>query len=102
MKGEYTSRYVGDSMPKKPYRRKFVLRDRKPFEIYWHEILIALFIIFMLVMLAVNYVSLREPSEHAKVKPVEIDIDASVSGNETIMKLDVVGGLNPIYLNSGL
>ncbi|NTV23924.1 MAG: hypothetical protein HGA85_06160 [Nanoarchaeota archaeon] len=101
MKGEYTGKYIGDNMPRKPYKRKFVLRERKPFELYWHEILIALFIIFMLFMLLVNYISTRDYVPQTS-KPVEIDIDASVGANETMEAAYLVQGLNLIYLNSQL
>lgn len=54
---EFTKRYIGQIHPKKQYRRGIYLRKRRPFELFWSEILFAIVIILFLVMLAINYQS---------------------------------------------
>ena len=54
---EQIKEYVEEDFPKKTYvrRRRIIFRKRKPFEIFFSEILIAGFIIFMLFMVLINY-----------------------------------------------
>jgi hypothetical protein len=48
----YTHTYIKESFPKRP--RRIYLRRRRPFELFWWEIIFAFCLIFMLLMLFVN------------------------------------------------
>jgi hypothetical protein len=73
-----TKKYLHESFPRKIYHRGIVIRPRRPFEIFWQEILFTLFIIFVLIMLAVNYVSNQNYVRQNTTQETERVIDVGV------------------------
>ncbi len=78
---EYMPQYIKESFPKK--RQRIYIRERRPFEIFWSEILIMLFIIFMLVMIFMNYMSNLEYQATKTTEEKEIsEIDVGIGINK--------------------
>ena len=80
---ELTRKYIAEGFPRKQYIRKkrVYIRDRRDFEIFLHEIIVAIFIIFMMIMLFVNYVHNKnyvpeQIPEHEKRAEIDVDIDS--------------------------
>jgi hypothetical protein len=73
-----TKKYLHESFPRRSYHRGIVIRPRKPFEIFWQEILFTLFIIFVLIMLTVNYVSNQNYVRQNVTQKPENVVDVSV------------------------
>jgi hypothetical protein len=73
-----TKKYLHESFPARIYNRGIVIRPRKPFEIFWQEILFTLFIIFVLIMLTVNYVSNQSYVRQNITQKTERVIDVGV------------------------
>jgi hypothetical protein len=82
-KDEYTHKYVHENtFPKKTYtlKPKYTLRKRRKNEIFLSEILIALAIIFMLVMLYMNYQSnLNYKTNETTGAEKEVDVNIGIS-----------------------
>ncbi len=79
-KKEYMRDYIVENIPKSPYKKIFI-RERKPFELFWQEVLVALFIIFMMFMLFINYQSTlnyvpRDTTANEKEVNVGVNIDS--------------------------
>jgi maltodextrin utilization protein YvdJ len=97
MKGEYTKRYISENIPRKSYHRGIVIRERKPFELFWQEILFMLFIISLLVMLAVNYVSNQEYVRQNVTQEEEREIDIGVNIQKQNNFDSVIFPVYPLY-----
>jgi hypothetical protein len=78
MQKEYTKKYIHEFVPRKSYHKGIVIRQRKPFELFWQEILFVLFIIFVLVMLTINYVSNQNYVKQNKTQETEREVDVGV------------------------
>jgi hypothetical protein len=64
MRKEFTRSYVKENIPKKSYvRTHFVLRNRRPGEFYWSEILAIIFVIVVFTLLVMNYFYNRNSAE---------------------------------------
>ncbi len=90
MRGEYTRNYVGENFPRKPFKKGIVIRKRRPFELFLPEILFALFIIFLLIMLAVNYTSnLNYVRQNKTIEPEkEIDIGVNIREESNLYSIN--------------
>jgi len=62
MPKEITKRYIRERFPKKHYR--FLLRPRKPFGLYWSEIVFVILILLMIFMVITNFM---EEQKYTKV-----------------------------------
>ncbi len=79
-KDEYLDKYVKEEMPRKPYKvkPKYNLRKRRKNELFWDEILIALFIVAMLVMIFINYQNQLNYQAEEQEETREVDVGVGI------------------------
>ena len=102
MKGEYTDKYIKESMPRKHYVRKAPLPRKTKFRIWWVEILVTLFVVIMLIMVFVNYMSRQNISDEPLPQErnvIEVDIGVSEESLATpTMTEDVISYSRNFYI----
>lgn len=81
--------YIKENIPKKSY--KYKIRPRRPGEIFIGEILFALFLIFMLVMLYLNYESnlkyqVEKNITKKEINEIDVNIEINTKHNTNINK----------------
>ncbi|MEM4397303.1 MAG: hypothetical protein QW757_01605 [Candidatus Woesearchaeota archaeon] len=83
-KREILKKYIKENFPKKKFVYK--IRPRKPGEIFIGEILFALFLVFMLLMLIVNYYTtekykMENLNKEKNITEIEINVDIDNTQN---------------------
>src|SRR3989344_393402 len=96
-KKEYMNKYIREGIPRKRYIKKgFYLRDRRPYELFWSEVIIAIVILLMVLLVYINSLEVSTGNEAKAEQEKIINVDVGIEEENSEAKGEMEGGIEDI------